>query len=140
MSGNGASFECNIPGIRYNARIRRSSGGKWKVAIILGVDETAQVDLKTASRGGIRTALTKVLRAAEITHQVPDMVLDNIAQDLSLQMQQAGIVEDEDGTISAPAEEVGETVKRISNKLKEISDTVEQLELRLGRVEERLGL
>ncbi len=140
MSGNGASFECNIPGIRYNARIRQSSGGKWRVAIVLGADETAHVDLKTASHGGIRTALTKALRAAEITHQVPEMVLDNIAEDLSLQMQRAGVVEDVDGTFSAPAEDVSETVKRISNKLKEISDAVEQLELRLGRVEERLGL
>jgi archaellum component FlaC len=68
------------------------------------------------------------------------MVLDNIAEDLSLQMQQAGVVEDAEGTFSAPAEDVSETVKRISNKLKEISDAVEQLELRLGRVEERLGL
>jgi hypothetical protein len=139
MSENGASFDINIPGIRYSARIRQSSSGEWKVAIVLGADETTVVDLKTASLGGIRTALTKALKAAEITHQVPEMVLSNLASDLSLQMQQAGVVKDENGTIGAPAEAVSETLKRISNKLNEITATIEQLELRLGRVEDRLG-
>lgn len=139
ISGNGASFDINIPGITYNARIRQSSSGEWRVAIVLGNDETAVVNLKTASRGGISTALGRALRAAEISHQVPEMVLANLARDLSLQMQRAGVVEDEDGTISAPEASVSETVKKISAKLQEISHTIEQLELRLGRVEERLG-
>jgi len=139
MSIKGTSFEINIPGIRYSARIRHSTDGKWKVAVILGADEMGTVDLKTASRGGIRSALAKALKIAEITHQVPEMVLNNLARDLSRQMQKAGVVEDEEGTIGAPAEELGETVKRINEKLEEIVQIIEQLELRLSRVEDRLG-
>ncbi len=133
------TFDVNIPGIRYGARIRNSPEGDWKVAIILGADEMAMVDLKTASRGGIRTALTKALRVAEITHQVPEMVLDNLSRDLSLQMQKAGIVEDEEGTFAVPAEAISETVKKLNSKFKEVTKAVEEIELRLTRIEERLG-
>ena len=126
-----------IPGLSHEAIIRYDpSSGVSMIELKLRGDLIASAPLKSASESGILKGLTEVTKSAEILHQIPDSILKDLAQRLSVE---SGYVEAPSGASKSTGGAGGDISPEIEEKLNQILAKLEKIETRLSSIEQKWG-
>lgn len=129
-----------IPGLAHEVHVRIESGVHLMDLTLRG-DVIATSPLKSVAESGIRAGLLDVAKKAEISHQIPESIIGDLAKRLS---KEAGYIGGPAGEAAGgkPGEIGGQTVifgEEIQGKLDAILEKLAAIDKRLDKFEERWG-
>ncbi len=126
-----------IPGLSHDVTIRYDpSSGVSMIELRLRGDIIASAPLKAASESGILKGLTEVTKNAEILHQIPDSILKDLAQRLSVE---SGYVEVPSAAAKSSGAATADLSPEVEEKLNQILSKLDQVMARLKSIEEKWG-
>ena len=122
-----------IPGLAHEVDIKVVDG-LATIELSLRGDIIAKAPLKAASESGIAKGIVEVAKTAEISHQIPDSIVKDLAKKLS---SETGYF---DATsMPKPTSQQAEVPQEIEEKLNTILNKLDEITKRLKSMEEKWG-
>ena len=135
------SYEFNIHGVVHKVRMKVVNN-EWYMEI-LGPGGYVENTRKLASTNtqNLQTALKSAIKAVNIDHQVTEYVVDALVELIRKKLSEEGI-SDAKGFIPEEKREVlmSDEISEIKSNLARILREIQEINLRLERIETRVGL
>ncbi|MFX1536229.1 MAG: hypothetical protein ACFFDI_18595 [Promethearchaeota archaeon] len=135
------SYVFNIHGVIHSVRIKLINN-EWYLEII-GPGGYVEASKKLANTNShtLMSALRKAVKEVDIDHQITDLAVNALVDSIQKKLGSEGM-RDENGQLPEEKREtlLSDEIKEIKNSLKKVLRQLEEVNLRLERIEGRIGL
>ena len=127
-----------IPGLAHEVVVKMDSGVS-KIILSLRGDVIASAPVRSRSESGIMKSLIEIAKNAEIAHQIPESIFQDLAKKLTRESGYLDpVISSKDGVEQGQPifdPEFDEKLTAVQEKIAEISQKLEKLEI----IEQKLG-